>query len=102
MPDRREKLKQILRGILGTKNTYFQPPESVQMQYPAIVYSLSDMPSLYANDGVYLTVRKYSVTVIDKDPDSRLPEKVAALPTCKFDRHYKADNLNHWVFTLHF
>lgn len=102
MPDRRDKLKTILQGILGTKNTYFQPPESVQMKYPAIVYSLSGMPSLHANDGVYLIGREYSVTVIDKNPDSRLPEKVAALPTCKFDRHYKADNLNHWVFTLRY
>lgn len=102
MPDRRLQLHEVLCALLGSRNVYFQPPESVKLKYPAIVYSLSDMPSLYANGGVYLTGRKYSVTVIDKDPDSGLPEKAAALPTCKFDRPYKADNLNHWTFTLYF
>lgn len=27
---------------------------------------------------------------------------VAKLPTCRFVRHYKSDNLNHYVFTLYF
>jgi len=37
MPDRRLKLHEILCGILNTRNAYFQPPESVKMNYPAIV-----------------------------------------------------------------
>lgn len=72
------------------------------MNYPAIVYALSNIKSLYADDGVYLSGRQYSVTVIDKNPDSPLVGAVAALPTCRFDRPYKADNLNHWVFTLYY
>jgi len=67
MPDRREELRDTLRGILGTKNTYFQPPENVKMQYPAIVYELSDIKSLYANGGVYLFGRKYTLTLVDKE-----------------------------------
>ena len=102
MPDKRELLHEMLCGILKSRNAYFQPPESIKMKYPAIVYELSDIPSLYANDRVYLSGRKYTVTVIDKDPDSPLVEKVAALPTCKFNRSYQADNLNHWAFTLYY
>lgn len=100
--DRRLKLHEILCGILGSREAYFQPPDSLKMKYPAIVYGLSDIPSLHADDGVYLSGRKYSVTLIDKDPDSPLVEKITDLPTCRFDRPYKADNLNHWVFTLHY
>lgn len=102
MPDRRMQLGETLRAILGSDEVYFQRPESKKMNYPAIVYALSGIPSVYANDGVYLSGRSYSVTIIDKDPDSPFVEKVAALPTSKFDRHYRADNLNHWVFTLHY
>lgn len=102
MPDRREQLGKLLRSILGSNEVYFQRPESKKMDYPAIVYALSGIPSLYADDGVYLSGRKYSVTLIDKDPDSPFVEKIAALPTCRFDRPYRADNLNHWVFTLHY
>lgn len=102
MLDRREQLHEVLCGILKSRNAYFQPPESVRMNYPAIVYELADIPSLYANNRVYLSGQKYTVTLIDKDPESPLVGKVAALPTCKFNRPYQADNLNHWVFTLHY
>jgi len=100
--DRRLQLNETLCKILGSRNVYFQPPESIKMKYPAIVYSLSDIENLYANNGVYLSARKYTVTVIDKDPDSLIVGAVAGLPTCRYDRHYEKDNLNHDVFTLFF
>lgn len=100
--ERRLELHEILCTTLGSRNVYFQPPESVKMNYPAIVYGLDDIENQYANDGVYLSHRKYSVTVIDKDPDSLLVGKVAALPACQFVRHYEKDNLNHDVFTIFF
>lgn len=102
MPERRLQLHEVLCEILGTRCAYFQPPESVKMNYPAIVYSLDDIENLHADDGVYLSSRKYQVIVIDKDPDSELIGKVAALPTCQYNRHYAQDNLNHDVFTLYF
>lgn len=98
--ERRLELHEILCTILGSRNVYFQPPESIKMNYPAIVYSLDDIDNQYANDGVYLSHRRYSVTVIDKKPDSEIVGKVSALPNCKFNRPYQKDNLNHYVFTL--
>lgn len=32
-------LSKLLREILDSDNVYFQPPESLKMNYPAIVYS---------------------------------------------------------------
>lgn len=98
--NRRFLLHEIFCEILGTRNAYFQPPESVKMNYPAIVYGLDGIENTYANDGVYLSHRRYSVTVIDKNPDSEIVGKVAELPRCKFNRSYQKDNLNHYVFTL--
>lgn len=46
--------------------------------------------------------KRYQVTVVDKNPDSVIHEKVLKLPLCKFDRHYNKDNLNHDVYTLYF
>lgn len=100
MPDRRLELHEKLCDILGTRNVYFQPPEDIKIKYPAIVYGLSDIKSLYANGGVYLFGKKYEIIIIDKDPDSLLTDKVASLPTSHFVRPYQADNLNHWVFEL--
>ena len=102
---RRLKLHNLLCDILSCPNqgsecrAYFQPPSSVKMKYPAIVYALDDIENTFANNGVYLSARKYSVTVIDSDPDSFLVSKVASM---RFNRHYTKDNLNHYVFEIFF
>jgi hypothetical protein len=70
------------------------------MIYPAIVYGLDDIENTYADDGVYLSTRRYTVTVIDEDPDSPIVDKIALLPMCRWNRHYEKDNLNHDVFKL--
>ena len=98
----RLNLQLLLENILESRNVYFQPPESVKMKYPAIAYTLEDIENAHADNGVYSSYKKYSVTVIDDNPDSIFVDKVAALPTCRFNRHYKSDNLNHWVFSLCF
>lgn len=96
----RLELHETLCDVLGSRNVYFQPPESIKMKYPAIVYSRSDISPTYADDTTYLTSKEYLITVIDKDPDSEIPDKLSKLPLCRFDRHYTADNLNHDVFTI--
>lgn len=98
----RLELHEKLCELLGTKNVYFQPPESVKMNYPAIVYSLNSIDNTFANNKVYSSIKSYTVTVIDKDPDSELVEKMTNFPTAKFNRHYTSDNLNHWVFNIYY
>lgn len=95
-------LQTKLETILGSRNVYFQPPESVKMKYPAIVYSLANIENTYANNQVYKQLRAYEITVIDADPDSPIVTAISTLPRCRFDRVYVADNLNHTVFTLYF
>ena len=102
MMDRRLLFHEVLCEVLGSRNVYFQPPESVKMCYHAIVYARNGIKPTYANNGVYLSQMEYSVTVIDKDPDSPIVGKVALLPTSKFNRHYEKDNLNHDVYTIFF
>ncbi len=100
--ERRLELHTILCEILGSEHVYFQPPESVKMVYPAIVYGIDDVGLNHANDGVYLSRRRYQVTVIDTDPDSELPGEMLKLSACRFNRRYIADNLYHDVFTLYY
>ena len=100
--NRRLELSAILRNTLGSDNVYFQPPETVKMKYPAIVYSLDNIQNVHADDGVYLSHRRYSVTLIDKNPDSSTVERLSAIPMCQFNRHYTSGDLNHFVFTLYF
>lgn len=95
-------LQTMLETLLGSRNVYFQPPSSVKMQYPAIVYSRSDINNTHADDTVYRQLLEYEVTVIDFDPDSEIVMKLSRVPRCRFDRHFTADKLNHDVFTLYY
>lgn len=98
----RRDLDTLLRSILGSTNTYFQPPESVKLDYPCIVYKLSDIDTTFANNKPYSHGTKYSLIVIDKSPDMVIVDKVKQLPLCTFDRYYVANNLNHYSFNLYF
>lgn len=98
----RLKLHEILVDILGSRHVYFQPPESIKLTYPCIVYERSAIDTSFADDNPYTCKKRYAVTVIDKNPDSVIPDKVAALPMCGFDRHFTSDNLNHDVFSIYF
>ena len=99
---RRIQLQEELEKWLGSKNVYYQPPESVKMEYPAIVYRRSNIDNNFADDLVYRQSYFYELIVIDKNPDSEIVEAVSKLPTCRYDRHYTADNLNHDVFTIYY
>lgn len=101
MIDDRLKLHEILCDTLGSRNVYFQPPESVKMKYPAIRYSRSGIDITYADNSNYRQDVSYMITVIDRDPDSDVVERVSQIPHISHDRSYVADNLNHDVFTLY-
>lgn len=99
----RLELHTLLGEILGDpKRVYFQPPASKMMVYPAIVYERDNMNSTFADNKPYRHVKRYQVTVIDRDPDSEIPDKIAALPLSGFLRHFASDSLNHDIFSLYF
>lgn len=98
--DQRLKLHQILRGICD--NVYFQPPTNLEIKYPCIVYSIDSDNTRYADNQKYLKRLRYSVTIIDRDPDSRLLNAVLDLMYTSLDRHFVNDNLHHYVITLYF
>ena len=100
--NKRLELHEKLCELVGNTNVYFQPPESVKLVYPAIVYELSNINNRYANDEVYIQADSYTVTFISKNPDSEIIRALSKLPTCRFDRGFVSNNLYHKVFTLYY
>lgn len=97
---RRLELSAILHGICD--HVYFQPPPTVQMTYPCIVYKRRTGDTGYADDMPYRFDQCYTLTYIDPDPDSEVPLEIAKLPMCKMDNCFTVDNLNHTVFVMYF
>jgi hypothetical protein len=96
-------LQTLLESLVpeGAK-VYFQPPDNVQMVFPCITYQRYNGKTQFANGKPYNYTDRYQVTVIDLDPDSLIPAKVAALPMCIKNRFFVVGNLNHDVFNLYF
>jgi len=99
---RRLELHEMLCEALGSRNVYFQPPASKVMEYPCIRYNLYDIDNVYADNLPYLQNIGYQITVIDRDPDSEIVERVSKIPGIRFNRFYTADNLNHTIFILYY
>ena len=100
MADRLE-LHSVLQELLGSSNVYYQPPESIKMQYDAIRYSKKAIDNKYANDRKYSMIDCYEIIVISRLPDNPVIKKLLSLPYCSYDRHYIADNLHHDVLTIY-
>lgn len=96
----RLQLQSLLEEI--TEHVYFQPPATLHMQYPCIRYERNGSNVQRAANFPYRRAKRYQITVIDRNPDSTLPDQVEELSMCEFDRWFAADNLNHWVFNLFF
>lgn len=92
----------VLRALLGSDNVYFQPPSGFLMSYPCIVYNRSNIRAAHADNSPYKLVDQYTVTVIDANPDSETPKKLALFPRSEYDRGFRSGNLNHTVFTILF
>lgn len=95
-----EKLKQIMWDSGETPKLYFQPPESVKLEYPCIVYHLRTMTSDYADDLPYRVAVGFDITYITRSPNSRVVTAITKLPYISFDRYYVSDNLHHYAYTF--
>lgn len=101
--DSRIELQTKLEAVLGSRNVYFQPPESLQMKYPAFVYELADIMTDKANNKNYIRNHRYTLTLIHDDPDNELKDDLLdAFNLISFDRFYAKDGLNHYVYDLYY
>ena len=75
----RLKLQETLEQVLGSKNVYFQPPESMRLKYPCIVYGISSGDTIFANNVPYKFDISYQVT----------------------ERQFKTEDMNHDIFRIY-
>ena len=104
---RRHDLTELLRAQFPDhvqdpeKRVLFQPPATVKLEYPCIIYKLSDMPTNWSNNLPYHWERCYEMTYITRDAQDPMVEKLIALRETKFERYFSADNLHHFVYKIY-
>lgn len=99
----RLELHAKLQELIGNSNVYFQPPASVKLSYPCIIYRIGNGDAKHADNMVYKFMNSYEILFIYKKPNLEIIESVLReLPMCKMNRAYCSDNLNHYAFTLYY
>lgn len=99
----RLRMQTKLEAILGSRNVYFAPPESVKIKYPCFVYGYSRFSKRNANDKAYTVTPHYDVTYISKNPDSGMIDTMLeSFSMCSHIDSYMADNLNHDKFDVYY
>lgn len=98
----RLELQSKLEELLGNRNVYYNPPANLKMEYDAIRYSLGGVQTTNANNTKYSKTKRYEGIVISKKSDPEVVDKILELPYTSLGTPYKADNLNHYPFTIYF
>ena len=89
--------------ILGSPNVYFQPPPTMALQFPCIIYRRDAKEEVYADNKLYNGKFRYRVTIVEKDPDSKTPTKLAEeLELTKYNTSYVSDGLYHEVYSVYY
>lgn len=104
----KKPLHDILCDVLGSpfpdggSHCYFEAPSDDEMKYPCIKYNYADNLDDYADNSRYISFKRYVVTLIDEDPDSKIQERLISLPYCKLDRIFAKNGLSHFVYILYY
>lgn len=111
--ERRHELQKILEDIMlraypdkfpdmtgpSKYHVYFQPADSLAMEYPCIRYQRDALTQIHANNDPYHQTKRYMITILDRSADSPIFDLVAGLRMTRFVSHNRADGIHHDVFT---
>ncbi len=93
-----QTIRDLLIQQTNCRNIYLSPPS--RLSYPCIVVSESRHDNRYGDGIKYSKHKMYSLTIIDPDPLSDIPNLVNDLQYCEFERYYTVNGLNHWIYNI--
>ena len=101
--DKRLELQYKLEELLGSENVYFQPPETIKLKYPCIIYSLDPTYTAHADNRNYITTNRYHIKHIYKKLSNTLKDEfLNEFMMISHDNAMIADSMYNDDFTLYF
>lgn len=84
-------------------NVYFQPPSSILLKHPCIIYNRNGIDAKYADDSTYMSTQEYQVMLIEKNPDSNVVNEICRhFSKCSVTQQYAINNLYHTTLKLYY
>lgn len=99
--ERRLKLQMELSKILNSDHVYFNPPETIKLQYPCIIFKKKGANLKKADNRVYRKTSQYQLIYIRDKNDELMENKLLdAFPMISEGVSYTSQNLLHTPYTL--
>lgn len=92
---------QLVEALGNNKRVYFQPPASIKLEYPCIIYERTGAWRGSADNRAHIKAIRYQVTHISREPDSPVIEKLLDLQYCTYERYFAANQLHHDVLNIY-
>lgn len=97
----RLELHAELLDMLEGKKAYYQPPGKTKIEYPCIVYSLSEVYTRRASDGLHYSRPAYDVMYLDTSVNDEIANKVLErFKMASFVSYYCNDGIHHYKFRI--
>lgn len=100
--EKRLQLHSKLVELLGSRHVYYQPPSTVKMEYPCIVYSPEPTLRKDADNLIYFKRRRYHLIYISRDPDDPMVDAIEGIRYCDHTDTTVVDRLYQTHFSLYF
>jgi len=99
LEQKRIKFHNKLLSILPGVKIYYNPPDNIKIQYPAIIYKDSSIKSVRADNIKYITSPGYKVTYISSNPiDPNISILLKNLNMLEYSNSYYLNNNKYTVF----
>lgn len=98
----KEEVGDLLEGVLGNSNVYFQPPTNIKLKYPCMVYKFVTPKVDRAGNMPYIVTGHWEVHHMYKDPDNSLVEKMLfASPFVAHDNNIVSEGVYNDYYTIY-
>ena len=102
MAQSQEELQELLSGLPGVTEAYFQKPGNLTLVPPYLVYEISDEYVVRADDTIFSFWNQYTVTLVTGDQEDPIKGSLRGLPHASFNRRFVSAGLYHFVYTFYF
>lgn len=100
-----EDVRDKLYLVNNTQNVYYDPPDSIRMEYPCFRFENNNYDVTHADNKAYIKKPRWTVTYITRDVEEIeivTDQMLNIFMYCNFDTSFRSDNLEHAVFNLYF
>lgn len=104
-PIMRKKSSYIYNKLaeIGDSHIYIDPPENILMEYPCTRVRVQGGRARYSDNSTHIFTPSWELIHISYEPDDEFMINIMrAFSRITFQRHYTADGLHHYSYTLYY